>query len=154
MKSTLKDLKLMLVHIYEYVIEGKQHSAVLKPIDAANGVILEETFDGSGIMRGLLVSGGTVYIPLEGITNYFQSWWKLFSEDGRGGRKLIYTDDEDRVGDQASREVGKRGCWDDDGCYTKAEETDRGSSDSRRNYPKDKRPERYKDDGEDKNWWD
>ncbi|MBW4474068.1 MAG: hypothetical protein KME45_27390 [Stenomitos rutilans HA7619-LM2] len=145
MKWNLKDLQLTLVHIYEYTVAGKQHTAVLKPIDAGNGVILEETFDGSGIMRGLLVSGGTVHIPLEGITNYFQSWWRLFANDGHGGRRTIYTDDEERVGNEAVRDYGKRGSWDEDGCYTKAEETDKGSSDSRRNYPKDKRPDEYKD---------
>ncbi len=135
----LNNFKLTLVYIYEYVIEGKQQTVVLQPIDAANGVILEETFEGSGILRGLQVSGGLVHIPIEGITNHFQSWWKLFADDGRGGVKGEYTDDEDRVGRKASNDVGKKHRWDENGEYKHAREVDRPSPDAKRIYHKDKR---------------
>jgi hypothetical protein len=146
MKNSLQDFKLMLVYIFEYIVEGKKHSVVLKPIDAANGVILDEVPGQPGLMRGLLVSGGTVHIPIEGITNHFQSWWKLWSDDGRGGVKGSYTDDEERVGNQAARDVGRPGRWDENGCYTHAKEVDRPSEDAKRIYHKDKRPDKYRDD--------
>jgi len=147
MQANLNDFKQVLVYIFEYIVEGKQYSVVLKPIDAANGVILDEVPGQPGIMRGRLVSGGTVHIPIEGITNHFQSWWKLFTDDGRGGVRGEYTNDVDRVGRRASEDVGKKGRWDEEtGEYKRAREVDRPPEDAKRIYHKDKRPERYRDD--------
>lgn len=154
MNDKLRDARLTLVYIYEWLVDGAKHTAVLLPIDAANGVILEETEDGSGILRGLTISGGFVHIPLEGITNHFQSWWKLWRDDGRGGVKGEYTDDENRVGRQASEDVGRSKRWDENGEYKRAKSVDRPSEDAKRVYHKDKRPKRYSDDEDNKNWWD
>lgn len=146
MQSQLKDLQSMLVYIFEYIVEGKKHSVVLKPIDAANGIVLDDVPGQPGIVRGLTVSGGTVHIPIEGITNHFQSWWKVFRDDGRGGVRGEYTDDEERVGRAASEDVGKKGRWDEEtGEYTRAREVERPPEDAKRIYHKDKRPEQYRD---------
>lgn len=56
-----------LLNVATYVLEfllGTEHRTVLvQAFDAANGVILEETAEDSGIMRGRLLSGGKVEIP-------------------------------------------------------------------------------------------
>lgn len=114
MKETLQDFKLMLVYVLEFVVNCKQRSLTLIPIDAANGVIMEETREGSGTMRGLLVSGGEFKIPAAAITNVFASWWKCTERTNRGVDNY-YVDDA-VVERKVERAVDDPKKWDDDGC--------------------------------------
>lgn len=145
MKDKLHDLKLVLVYIYEYIVEGKKHSVVLKPIDAANGVILEETFDGSGIMRGRSVSGGLVHIPIEGITNHFQTWWRKQTDEGGQGHRSWWLDDE-VAGNHAYSDLDDESKWDENGCHKEIE--------GRETLPDDAKSSRIIRGDGDRNWWD
>jgi hypothetical protein len=89
--STFTEI-LMLVYILEFSHNGEQRSVVLRPIDVANGVILEETTETSGISRGRLLSGGLLEIPTAAITNVFSSWWKVDNKTNKG-HETFYVDD-------------------------------------------------------------
>lgn len=77
-----------------WVIQTTKGSFILKPVAARHGVILEETFPGSGIMQGLTAFGKFFTVPMEEIVTVFQSWWRLNTTNGGQGHKTWYLDDD------------------------------------------------------------
>jgi hypothetical protein len=51
-----------LVYILKFLVNGEPRSVLLRPVDAANGVILDDPED-NGIMRGVTLGGCTIKIP-------------------------------------------------------------------------------------------
>lgn len=95
MKSTLHEVAGMLVYVFEFVIGGEKRSVILKPLDAANGLIVEETFPDSGIYYGESITGRRVEIPVPAVTNCFASWWKISTKNfGGNGWKTVYGDEK------------------------------------------------------------
>ena len=58
----------MITYILHFLnATGQQRNLLLQPIDAGNGVILEETYDGSGIVRGQSVYGTNFEVKFDQI---------------------------------------------------------------------------------------
>lgn len=55
-----------LVYLLEFLLNGEKRWVLLRPIDAANGVILDDR-DDNGIMHGLTLGGRNVEIPFQHI---------------------------------------------------------------------------------------
>ena len=86
MKSSLNDL---LIYVLEFLLEGERRSVFCRPVDASNGVVLEETSDGSGIMCGVLLGGKTFEIPLPQILKIEQ--YKVTYRPGEVGGQTAKT---------------------------------------------------------------
>lgn len=56
-------LQQVATYVLEFLLGTEHRTVLVQAFDAPNGVVLEETADGSGIMRGRLLSGGKVEIP-------------------------------------------------------------------------------------------
>lgn len=123
MKDTLQELKGLLVYVLEFVVDGQPRSVMLRPIDAGNGVILEETSEDSGVMRGKLVSGGVCEVPAVAITNVFASWWKVDHVTNQG-HKTIYVDDA-VIEKKVESAVDDPKKWDENGALKGVEGKDR-----------------------------
>jgi len=55
-----------LVYLLEFLLNGEKRWVLLQPIDAANGVVLDDRHD-NGIMHGLTLGGRQVEIPFQHI---------------------------------------------------------------------------------------
>lgn len=51
-----------LVYLLEFLLNGEKRWVLLQPVDAANGVILDDR-DDNGIMHGLTLGGRAIEIP-------------------------------------------------------------------------------------------
>lgn len=112
MLPTLTD---KLVYIMKFVLNGQPRSLVLQPIDAANGVIIEETSDGSGIYWGKTIGGSRVEVPVESVTHVFASWWKVSDNFGGNGNQTIHTNSEDLIDDHVRLKQDDPKAWDEHG---------------------------------------
>lgn len=145
MKEHLHDATQVLVYVLELVIAGQLRSVILQPIDPDNGVVLEESADGSGIMRGRLVSGGLLEIPAAAIKNVFPQWWKKTDNQSGQGSKGWWMDDE-VVEKHATNDIGNASKWDENGCHKEIE--------GREKLPDDVKSSRIVRGDGDKRWWE
>lgn len=147
MNHHLIEAAMTVVYAVSWIHDGKNYSSVFVPVDVPNGIVMDLDPDRPGWYLGKTVSGNWVNVPIEGITSWFESWWKVFSREGDGGWGTEYTNDTERVGNQAQREVGKDHLWDEDGCYKQAKEIERPPQDAnpKKIHHEDKRPPRYRD---------
>lgn len=60
---TSNPLEQVTTYVLEFLLGSEPRTVLVQAIDAPNGVVLEETADGSGMMRGLLLGGGKIEIP-------------------------------------------------------------------------------------------
>jgi hypothetical protein len=62
-----RSLKSLMVYALEYLHNGLTLTAHLIPVDAGNGVIMDDA--GDGFMMGRLTTGGNIRVSLENIVN-------------------------------------------------------------------------------------
>lgn len=63
------------LYILDFLVDGEKQKVILQPVDPSYGVIMEETEDGSGIMKGLLPTGKPIFIPMPQILHIEE--WKV-----------------------------------------------------------------------------
>ncbi|MDX2215290.1 MAG: hypothetical protein SFY66_18645 [Oculatellaceae cyanobacterium bins.114] len=63
------------LYVLDYLVEGEKKRTILQPVDAEYGVILEETSDGSDLMRGLLANGKRIFVPMSQVLHVEE--WKV-----------------------------------------------------------------------------
>jgi hypothetical protein len=118
MLPTLRD---KLVYILQFVLNGQPRSVALLPLDAANGVIIEETFEGSGVYWGRTVGGTRVEVPVASVTHIFASWWKVTENFSGNGYKTVHTNSDEWVEEHVTRKQDDPKAWDKDGVLKNVE---------------------------------
>lgn len=110
--------------------QGDRPCAVLVYPDA-DGSVMSELKEGSGIMVGRLVSGGLVHIPMDAIIHVF-AWWKHILNTGNG-QKTVYRSDRN-MNEVAESLSGNDESWDEDGTLKNVEKVDKPPKDAKRVY--------------------
>lgn len=64
MKYDFRQFASTLVYILRYMMNGRERSILLRPIDASNGVIMDD-IDDNGIMHGLTLGGNRIELPFK-----------------------------------------------------------------------------------------
>lgn len=82
----------ILAYCVEFLVGGEAQSVLILP--QADGSVMTSIHPDSDIMQGLLPSGGTVQIPIDSITNVFQSRYNVTANWGGNGHSGRWMDEE------------------------------------------------------------
>lgn len=71
-------LRTKLIYLFRYLEDGLTRSAMIYPVDAANGCIMDEVPGTDGLMRALTTSGKELRVNLEHIVSFaiFDVHWR------------------------------------------------------------------------------
>lgn len=78
----------LLTYMLEFLVGQEQRKVAIQAIDAANGVVLEEIDGSNGMMRGLLLGGSKIEIPIDSILKVDPTYRIGYraSDNGSGAR--------------------------------------------------------------------
>lgn len=82
LRTMKQQAEMALAYCIKFITGGQERTALVLP--DGDGSVMSETYDGSGIMQGLLPSGKTIEIPMDCITNVFATWWRVTNNAGKG----------------------------------------------------------------------
>lgn len=106
MKNSLEAVKLYLLDFLS--VQGQERSIPIRMVDAANGVIFEETYEGSGLFRLLSGQGHPFYLTFPQILSIrsYDVYFDLNPRDGHSASPARCSEDE--VEDILDRNTNKK----------------------------------------------
>jgi len=107
----MKDFMEQLTYRVEFLLNGQLRSVVLVPLDAANGVIMDDPTN-NGYYNARTLAGSNIQIPVAAVTNVFASWWKVSTNDFGGNGNKVYHAQTDWVEGYVEDKMDDPKAWD------------------------------------------
>lgn len=105
MSDKSKPLSQLVERVATYLLtltNGKSYW--LYPVDASNGVVMEEIGE-TGVMRGRLIAGGNVDVEIDHIFNIEEKRYRVTVNNGQGRKSMDMSDREfDKAIERAKRD--------------------------------------------------